>query len=46
MNVPHAFAGRLNQFRFYSFSEYLADYDIAQHVVGADVGIGPYKHLQ
>ena len=35
-NVLHAFAGRLNRFRFCSFPEYSADYDVAQHVVGAD----------
>ena len=35
-NVLHAFAGRLNRFRFCSFPEYSADYDVAQHVVGAE----------
>ena len=40
-NVLHAFAGRLNRFRFCSFPEYSADYDVAQHVVGADAHIGP-----
>ncbi len=41
VNVPHAFAGRLHQFWFCSFPEYSADYDVAQHVVGADAHIGP-----
>ena len=45
-NVLHADAGRLHLFRFCSFPEYSADYDITQHVVGADVGIGPYKDSQ
>ncbi len=35
-NVLHAFAGRLHQFRFCSFPEYSAGYDVTQHVVGAD----------
>ena len=43
MNVPHAFAGRLHQFRFYSFPEYSAGYDSAQQVVGADAHIGPLE---
>ena len=36
MNVPHAFADRLHQFRFCSFPEYSTDYGHVLHLVGAD----------
>ena len=41
-NVLHAVAGRLHQFLFCSFPEYSAGYNSAQHLVGADVHIGPF----
>ena len=35
-----------SRFRFCSFPKYSANLVHAQHLVGADVGIGPYKDLQ
>ena len=43
--VLHAVAGRLHQPRFCSFPEYSTDYDVTQHVVGADAHIGPFVRI-
>ena len=41
VNVPHAFAGRLHQFRSCSFPEYSANLIHALHTVGADDSVRP-----
>ena len=41
-NALHAVADKMYQFQFFSFPEYSACYDSAQHVVGADAHIGPF----
>ena len=42
INVLHAVTGKRHQLRYYSFPEYSAGYDPAQHVVWADAHIGAY----